>query len=707
VGVRVGVDVGGTFTKAVAFDLAADARAAGSGPGRIVAQRVVPTTHADPHGVAAGVVEVVAGIAEAVGAGAVELVVHSTTQAVNALLEGDTAPVGVIGLGRRPDLARARRRTGLRRVALAPGRWLHTLPLFLDVTDGLDEPAVRAGLADLAARGARTVCVAEAFAPDDARHEARVAALAAEEGMPACTSAELSGLYGLELRAVTAALNASVLPIAAATAAYVEQGLDAAGVRAPLMIMRGDGGATDMDGFRRTPARTLYSGPAASVAGALRYSGTRDAVVVEIGGTSTNVAGIRGHRPSLSYVQVASHATAVRAVDVRVIGVAGGSMLRVRRGKVYGVGPRSAHIAGLRYAAYAPADAFAGDARAVGFAPAPGDPADYLAVETGDPGTGGERFALTNTCAAVALGVVQPGDYAWADPAAALAAFAVAGRHLRLDGPEVARRMLEASGTAVCELVEAVAADHRIPMPPSLVAVGGGAGGLGRHVAAMLGATCTVPSGAEVISSVGDALSLLRAERERTVEGSSAALLDALVAEVEAEVVAAGAAPASVEVRVDEQPEKGTVRAVATGAVALASGARPGRDAIDADTAARRLGGAAVAVGAFWVGEGDAAGAPGRAGPVTALDRWGDLVVETVGEMLVEPGGDAVAAAVARRVRHRGPVTVEPTVWVLHGNRVDEIDSGARAGTAADIVNRAAAAAGPGRASSVVIVGSR
>ena len=56
------------------------------------------------------------------------------------------------------------------------------------------------------------------------------------------------------------------------------------------MVMRGDGGATDMEGFRRTPARTLYSGPAASVAGALRFAGIADAVVVEVGGTSTNVA---------------------------------------------------------------------------------------------------------------------------------------------------------------------------------------------------------------------------------------------------------------------------------------------------------------------------------------------------------------------------------------------------------------------------------
>ena len=80
------------------------------------------------------------------------------------------------------------------------------------------------------------------------------------------------------------------------------EGVAAAGIDAPVMVMRGDGGATDLAGFRRAPARTLYSGPAASVAGALRYTGVRDGVVVEVGGTSTNVAGVEAGRPSLSYV---------------------------------------------------------------------------------------------------------------------------------------------------------------------------------------------------------------------------------------------------------------------------------------------------------------------------------------------------------------------------------------------------------------------
>ena len=104
-------------------------------------------------GVAAGVVRTVAEVVREVGAGRVDLVTHSTTQAVNALLEGDVGTVGVIGLGRRPELKQARKRTQLENIELAPGRFLRTIPLFFDVSDGLDEDAVRAALRQVADAG--------------------------------------------------------------------------------------------------------------------------------------------------------------------------------------------------------------------------------------------------------------------------------------------------------------------------------------------------------------------------------------------------------------------------------------------------------------------------------------------------------------------------------------------------------------------------
>jgi len=663
--VRVGVDVGGTFTKAIAFDTVV---------GAVVAQAVVPTTHDHPDGVAAGVVQVVGTLAAQVGADRIELVTHSTTQAVNALLEGDVACVGLIGMSTAMERRKARKRTVDVRIQLAAGRTLPLVTEFLDVAT-LDEQAASAAVARLAAAGARAIAVAEAFAPDDTTNEAMVAGIALRQGLPATTSADLTGLYGLELRAVTAAINASVLPIALRTAEVVGAGVAAVGITGPVMVMRGDGGATDLAGFRQAPARTLYSGPAASVAGALRSTRISDAVIVEVGGTSTNVAAVRRGRPALSYVQVASHATALRALDVRVLGVAGGSLLRVRGGRrkdVHGVGPRSAHIAGLPYTCFlTPAEIDGAVAELI--APRPGDPADYLVLRLPD----GRRAALTNTCAANALQVTVPGDYAAGDIEASVAGFAVAGRFLGLPGAEVARRMLRASTDALCELVTQVMSAHQLNSP-SLVAVGGGAGGLGRAVARAMALELVLPPSAEVISAVGDALSLIRAERERTFATEDPGALAALVAEVEDEAVRAGAGAGSLDVRVEHIAERGAVRVTATGSVALLSGAVPGRPPADQTEAA------AVAldrgypqtrqVGQFWVCHGGPA-----AGRMAVLDQFADLIIDVRGEMLPasavrtpEPGA-GVGDVFSRGIKRMGPVTITPDVWVISGSRLLQV----------------------------------
>ncbi len=644
----MGVDVGGTFTKAVAVDLTTL---------QIIASSVVPTTHGELGGVAAGVVRAVAQIAADVGADRIELVTHSTTQAVNALLEGDAGVVGVIGMGRRPDLARVEKRTRLSSVELAAGKRLRVRYRFFDVTDGLPTDSIRSALEEFRSAGVSAVCVAEAFSPDDMTNETAVSAMAREAGLPVCASTDLSGLYGLELRTVTAALNASILPIAVSTASYVDAGVRAAGIAAPVMVMRSDGGATDLDGFSAAPVRTLYSGPAASVAGALRYTGVRDAIVIEVGGTSTNVAAIRNGHPALSYVRVASHATALRSVDVRVIGVAGGSMLRTRRNRVYGVGPRSAHIAGLEYACYLDPELVAA-ARVEIRSAMLDDPADYVVLRTDT----GLCAALTTTCAANALELTDVGDYCYAPASAATVAFEMVGRQFGIDGRVVAEQMLMAASDAVCELSLTVAKSSKLTNP-SIVGVGGGAGALARHVAARLGWPIVIPEHAEVISSIGDALSLIRAERERTVPQLDTATLEAMMAEVEAEVINAGASPASVEVRVEEVAERSTVRAIATGAVGLSAGALPGRHEVAVgDVAADAAGARVDAIGAYFVVSTDAA--------IAVRDRYGDDVIAIEGERAM---AESLAETIERLTRYRGPVTLRPTVWIIDGSRLIEL----------------------------------
>ncbi|MBI2705735.1 MAG: hypothetical protein HYX32_10670 [Actinobacteria bacterium] len=217
-----------------------------------------------------------------------------------------------------------------------------------------------------------------------------------------------------------------------------------------------------------------------------------------------------------------------------------------------------------------------------------------------------------------------------------------------------------------------------------------------------------------MISSIGAGLSIVRAERERTASATDASIIDQLAAEVEDEVATAGASPSSIEVRVDEQSEKGTVRAVATGAVALASGALPGREPIDGEQARRLVEqhGAMVAslarIASFWVAT--APGGKAREAPrVVVLDRWGDPVIDTSGDVLHDAEKPSLEAAVARHTRQRGPVKIEPTVWVLKGNRVTAIESGDRASTAADLAQTSAVSVPPAENDHtfVVIIGSK
>ena len=245
-GVRVGVDVGGTFTKAVALS---------HSPVELCAHAVVPTTHSAEAGVADGVASALrllfAELAER--GGEVELVAFSTTQAMNALLEGDVARVGVIGIGSAPELRQARKRTRVGDIKLAPKRVLHTEHAFLDATGGLSAAVVDRTIDSLQAAGCTAIAVSGAFAVDAPEQERFVAERARERGLPVCAGHELTGTYGLETRTVSAAINASILPVVERTATVVERVLADESVDVPLLVLRGDGGAMSIDAFRRAP----------------------------------------------------------------------------------------------------------------------------------------------------------------------------------------------------------------------------------------------------------------------------------------------------------------------------------------------------------------------------------------------------------------------------------------------------------------------
>jgi N-methylhydantoinase A/oxoprolinase/acetone carboxylase beta subunit len=367
---RIGIDVGGTFTKAVLIDNATH---------DVVGRFSVLTTHSDPRGVAKGVVEVFRTVLERSGVdpGEVIFLAHSTTQATNALLEGDVAKVGVIGMATRVESLLAKGQSAMKPIELAPGRHLKPVkPVHHQGNaDRRHRPQGDRGTEGRRGEGHRRQLRLWSRRQRSGRKNTRARG---DAGLAATCGHEITKLYGLTTRTRTAVINASILPKMIDTAVMTEASVREAGILAPLMIMRGDGGVMDIAEMRRRPAMTMLSGPAASVAGALMHLRVTDGIYFEVGGTSTNIGVIRNGRPTVKYARVGGHETYVSSLDVRVIGIAGGSMVRIRDGKIVDVGPRSAHIAGLPYSAFAkPEDII--DPVIELFRPKSDDPDDYVA----------------------------------------------------------------------------------------------------------------------------------------------------------------------------------------------------------------------------------------------------------------------------------------------------------------------------------------
>ena len=133
----------------------------------------------------------------------IELISHSTTQAVNALLEGDTSKVGIIGMGVGMEKSSVIRRTNIKDIELAPNKYLRTCYRFLDTAKYLQDQEVVSAISELKREGAEVLIVSEAYGVDDPSNEEFVMK---KSDIPATAGHELTGLYGLEVRTLTATL---------------------------------------------------------------------------------------------------------------------------------------------------------------------------------------------------------------------------------------------------------------------------------------------------------------------------------------------------------------------------------------------------------------------------------------------------------------------------------------------------------------------
>ncbi|MBV8432875.1 MAG: hydantoinase/oxoprolinase [Candidatus Eremiobacteraeota bacterium] len=553
--IRVGIDVGGTFTDVIAIDAATR---------QLVAAIKVPTTHDAPEGVAAGIVDGIERLLAQtqLDPAGVGFIAHSTTQATNALLEGDVARVGVVGLlGDWEWFARA----GIRfaPVPLSPER---SFACGFSFARANDSRAVRAAVDAAVADGVQAIAVSRPFGVDRPAGETSAVEYARSCGVEATSGHDVSSTYGLRARTRTAALNAAILPRMIRTSRMTASAVERAAIPAPLMIMRSDGGVMDVREIERRPILTLLSGPAAGIAGALLYENLTDGIFVEVGGTSADCSAIRNGRPQMRPARIGGHRTMLRTLDVRTLGIAGGSMVRLAGAGVADVGPRSAHIAGCAYACFSDEREFDG-AVVDTIAPAAGDPADYATLRT----PGGKRIALTTSCAANALDAVPDGAFARGNPASAQRAFAVLGETIGADPTALARAVLDRAVTKLRAGIEELVRDYELdPSQVTIVGGGGGAGAIVPSTARAMSLPFRIARDAHVIAPVGVALALVRDVVERTIVAPTPSDVSRLRREAIDRVVAAGAAPDRVEVVVEIDARSNRVRATASGATALA-----------------------------------------------------------------------------------------------------------------------------------------
>jgi len=321
----LGTDTGGTYTDAVLWS------EEGGPKGKVLAKAKSLTTR---HDLAVGISGAVDAVLEKSGTNpaSIKLVSMSTTLATNALVEGQGGRVALVMIGfSEADLARDGLKTALGSdpVVFCPGGHdVHGNAARLDLA-GLE-----AALPELGG-SVSGFAVCAYFATRNPAHELAARDLIREKtGLPVTASHELSAKLGGPRRALTTLLNARLISMIDRLVAATEGFLAKRGINAPLMVVRGDGALVSAAFARQRPIETILSGPAASLVGARHMTGLDDAMVSDIGGTTTDVAVLDKGRPRLDPegATVGGFRTMVEAVAMRTFGLGGDSEVTLEDG---------------------------------------------------------------------------------------------------------------------------------------------------------------------------------------------------------------------------------------------------------------------------------------------------------------------------------------------------------------------------------------
>ena len=358
---RIGVDIGGTFTDIVFL---ADDGAAHT--------RKVPST-VDDYG--RGIIEGIAQVLDRTGAAAADIreVIHGTTIASNAILEATGARTGLITTRGFRDVLELRT---LRMPRLYDIRWEKPPPLVprhlrLEVSERLDTHGVVEQALDrdevasvvdrLVAEGAEAVAVCLINSHANADHERMIGEVIGERApqLPYCLSVDVQPQIKEYERTSTTVINAYLLPVMARYLRRLDHGLAAAGVAAPLLLMQSNGGLTTSEEAARYPCNIIESGPAGGVVGghALARRLQLDKVITfDMGGTTAKTSllenGLLSRAVDYSVggnimigsrlLSGAGYRLRVPAIDLAEVGAGGGSLIRLDAGGAMQVGPRSA-----------------------------------------------------------------------------------------------------------------------------------------------------------------------------------------------------------------------------------------------------------------------------------------------------------------------------------------------------------------------------